>query len=212
MKRDEFFKWCDEKGLVDDASVAGRFDVSIHTAASWRQQSANYELPSWVSLACRGALHDAPMTRDQFFDWCDQRGISGNSAISTVFSLSSQTIRNWRERPAAYEMSPWIRLACRGFDTLSGDGPPVLPKITIGWFTTWQRRNHLKTYHDTSRIFGLRRQAVHNWYKRGRFPKWLALACAGHDARVSSARADSLDQGFETNRQFNDKSVVETAD
>jgi hypothetical protein len=109
-------------------------------------------------------------------------------------------------------MPSWLTLACKGFDTLSNEGPPILPKITIGWFTSWQRRNHFKTYYDTSRIFGLKRQAVHNWFKRGRFPKWLALACAGHDARVSAVIGDSLDREINTNRQFKNHSDVEAAD
>jgi hypothetical protein len=212
MKRDGFFEWCGDNGLADDAMIAAALDVSVHIVSSWRQQSAMYELPTWVDLACSGEDDAPPMTRDEFFAWCEVRGIEGNSAISTVFSPSSQTIRNWRQRQGDFVMPTWLTLACNGFDTLSNDGPPILPKVTIGWFTSWQRRNHFKTYYDTSRIFGLKRQAVHNWFKRGRFPKWLALACAGHDVRVSAVSLDSLDREKKTNRQFKNQSTADAAD
>lgn len=210
MTRDEFFKWCGSRGLDDDTTIASSFDVSIHTVSSWRQQSAAYKLPTWMDVAYRENPDVSSMTRDEFFTWCDEREISGNSAIATVFSLSSQTIRNWRQRDGDFVMPPWIRLSCLGFDTLAKDGPPALPRITVGWFTTWQRRNHLKTYYDTARIFGLRRQAVHNWFKRDKLPKWLALACAGHDARVSAEAC--LDRGFRKDKQFKDNPAGDAAD
>jgi len=212
MKRDDFFKWCDDRGFSGDISISDALSVSTHIVSSWRQQSSKFELPTWVDLVCHGEVEAPVMTRDEFFTWCEERNICGNSAISTVFSPSSQTIRNWRQRSGDFKMPTWLSLACEGFDTLASDGPPILPKITIGWFTTWQRRNYLKTYYDTSRIFGLKRQAVHNWFKRGRFPKWLALACAGHDARVSSVVGVPLDRENNTNRQFKNHSTVETAD
>lgn len=212
MKRDDFFKWCDCLGLADDISIAAHLSVSTHIVASWRQQSSKFVLPTWIDLISHGEIETPVMTRDEFFAWCEDRDISSNSAISTVFSPSSQTIRNWRQRSSDFVMPTWLSLACKGFDSLANDGPPILPKITIGWFRSWQRRNCLKTYYDTSRIFGLKRQAVHNWFKRGRFPKWLALACAGHDARVSSALGTPLDHETNTNRQFKNHSTVDAAD
>jgi len=133
------------------------------------------------------------MTRDEFFTWCEARGLRDNTPIAAVFSVSSQTIRNWRRKGGAEELPAWVPLACDGFVALGGDGArlPVLPPVTVGWLSSWQGRHSLRTYEDTARVFSIKRQAVHNWYKRGRFPRWLALACAGHDARIRSNGADA---------------------
>jgi len=134
------------------------------------------------------------MTRDEFFNWCEARGLRDNTPIAAVFSVSSQTIRNWRRKDDGEELPAWVPLACDGFDALAGEGhPQSLPPVTVEWLSSWQVRHSLRTYEDTARIFVIKRQAVHNWYKRGRFPKWLPLACAGHDARIHSkvGRVDS---------------------
>jgi len=129
------------------------------------------------------------MTRDEFFSWCETRGLRENSTIAAVFNISIQTVRNWRKKEGNAPLPPWLELACEGFDAISAvGGAPALPPITIGWLTAWQARHSLKTYEDTGRVFSIKRQAVHNWYKRGRFPKWLALACAGYDARALRMR------------------------
>jgi hypothetical protein len=126
------------------------------------------------------------MTRDEFFTWCSRRKLSENTPISAVFCVSSQTIRNWRKRGDGEAMPAWVPLACDGYDALTdGDGGlPILPKVTVSWLSDWQKRHSLETYEDTAGVFDLTRQAVHNWFKRGRFPRWLAIACAGHDARI----------------------------
>jgi len=131
------------------------------------------------------------MTRDEFFNWCEARGLRDNTPIAAVFSVSSQTIRNWRKKGEGEELPAWVPLACDGFDALSaGEGrAPALPPITVEWLSAWQVRHALRTYEDTARVFVIKRQAVHNWYKRGRFPRWLPLACAGHDARIRTRTA-----------------------
>lgn len=128
------------------------------------------------------------MNKDEFFSWCEARGLADNTPIAAVFSVSSQTIRNWRRKAADEALPAWVPLACDGFDALAGGGRglPILPPITIGWLAGWQARHGLQTYEDTAQVFSIKRQAVHNWYKRGRLPRWLALACAGHDARIHS--------------------------
>jgi hypothetical protein len=132
---------------------------------------------------------DGGMKRDEFFQWCEARGLRDNTPIATVFSVSSQTIRNWRKKDGADELPAWVPLACDGFEALSAGGrAPSLPPITVEWLSSWQVRHALRTYEDTARVFAIKRQAVHNWYKRGRFPRWLALACAGHDARTRAGR------------------------
>lgn len=128
------------------------------------------------------------MTRDEFFRWCEARGLRDNTPIAAVFSVSSQTIRNWRRKDDGEALPAWVPLACDGFDALTpGDGrQPLLAPVSVEWLSSWQARHSLRTYEDTARIFDIKRQAVHNWYKRGRFPKWLPLACAGYDARIQS--------------------------
>lgn len=126
------------------------------------------------------------MTKDGFFAWCAKRHLTENTPIAAVFCVSSQTIRNWRKREGGEELPAWVPIACDGYDSLTGGagGLPRLPKVTVSWLGEWQARHGLQTYDDTGAVFDLTRQAVHNWFKRGRFPRWLALACAGHDARI----------------------------
>jgi len=125
------------------------------------------------------------MTRKDFFEWCGSRGLIENTVIAAVFGVSSQMVRNWRKGFDSSPMPDWIPLACDGFDALrDGNALPVLPPVTAGWFKSWQTRNGLDGHEATARVFSITRQAVFNWFRRGRFPKWLALSCAGYEARI----------------------------
>lgn len=129
------------------------------------------------------ARSDARMDRDRFFAWCESRGLTRNQDISEAFRVSSQTIRNWHRKESSDPLPAWVPLACLAVEALaSGKAVPAKgAPMTVARLAAWQSRHGFMTYDDTARVFSVTRQAVHNWYKRQRFPKWLALACLGYD-------------------------------
>ncbi len=126
--------------------------------------------------------------RRHFFEWCEKAGLVTNGEISRAFSISTQTVRNWR-RNSARSLKAWVWLAVEGYEVcmqaMNAEGRPLpgLPRVTVGWFTEWMGRNSFQTYEEAGEALGLTRQAVHNWYRRNRFPNWLALACVGVERR-----------------------------
>lgn len=152
-------------------------------------------MPFWVLvLAMPDELREQPMTRDEFFAWCDERELTRNNGISSSFRVSSQTIRNWLRKEPEELMPAWVPLACDALDAISAgevDAARAEP-MTVSRLAEWQASHKFKTYDDTANVFSIKRQAVHNWYKRQRFPRWLALACIGYDIRTRrSASKDS---------------------
>lgn len=129
--------------------------------------------------------------RRHFFEWCERAGLATNSEISRAFSISTQTVRNWR-RNSSRALKAWVWLAVEGYEVCmramdAAGGPlPGLPRVTVGWFSEWMTRNAFRTYEEAGLALGLTRQAVHNWYRRNRFPNWLALACLGVEKRRRS--------------------------
>src|SRR3546814_13921535 len=85
------------------------------------------------------------MLKEEFFAWCGHRGLHENRQIGAAFSLSAQTIGNWRK---AESLPPWIDLACEGYDIAirAASGPfPTFPRMTVGYFGEWQRTNGLRS-------------------------------------------------------------------
>src|SRR3546814_19050618 len=94
------------------------------------------------------------MLKDEFFAWCGHRGLHDNRQIGAAFSLSAQTIGNWRK---AEGLPPWIDLACEGYDIAirTASGPfPTFPRMTLGYFGEWQRPTGLNTYEAIGQAFG----------------------------------------------------------
>lgn len=129
------------------------------------------------------------MRASTFFDWCGNYGLTRVSDISKTFRLSSQTVRNWRknlsdaEKPSDPVLDFWVDLACVAL-VRNGVIPPidkVFPLMGAGDLLMWELKHSFDTYEKTGNVFNIRRQAVHNWHKRGSFPKWLPFACAGYD-------------------------------
>jgi hypothetical protein len=126
--------------------------------------------------------------RRHFFEWCEKAGLVNNGEISRAFSISTQTVRNWR-RNSSRNLKDWVWLAVEGYEVCMqamnswGKALPGLPRVTVGWFSEWMTRNFFRTYEEAGLALGLTRQAVHNWYRRNRFPNWLALACVGVEGR-----------------------------
>lgn len=133
------------------------------------------------------AAAPAALDKAGFFSRCEEIGVPP-SRISAEFKVSSQTIRNWRKKDDAEEMPAWVSLACIAIAAVK-DGKASaddVGAVTVAGLSEWQARHGFRTYADTAAVFSIKRQAVHNWYKRQRFPKWLGLACAGYDLWVES--------------------------
>lgn len=127
------------------------------------------------------------MNKVEFFKWCEDRGLTKNGEIARLFRLSSQTVRNWRKKDEDELLPIWVSLACEALNSDEQRESAVkLEQMTVEKLSSWQRRNGFKTLDDTAGVFGIERQAVHNWYKRGRFPRWLSLACPGYDLKNRS--------------------------
>lgn len=127
-----------------------------------------------------------PKRTMRLFKWCKEHGLVTNKHIALAFSVSVQTVRNWRHGGDAV-LKPWVWLACAGYEIRMGrsKGPlPALPKMTFEWFQEWMTRNGLESFSEAGVALGLSRQAVHNWFRRNRFPNWVALACLGFERQT----------------------------
>ena len=111
------------------------------------------------------------MEATEFFEACSELSLTTNTQIAKSFNVSSQTIRNWKKT----EVVPtWVTYAL-----ISVQKNLDCEEFGFTEFKNWQRRNNITTYEQTGNIFGIKRQAVHQWFRRGRFPSWLCLACIG---------------------------------
>ncbi|MTH97579.1 hypothetical protein [Roseibium sp. RKSG952] len=144
---------------------------------------------------------------EDFFAWCadfdfkDSEGNFANKEIGAAFNLSQQTIRNWQKQDQSSRLPIWVGYVLFLFDLhadLSDSGTWVFPKSeppSVRDIMDWRHRAGLSSYEDVGSVFSITRQAVYNWYSRGRFPKWLGLACAGHDA-VFRSNSDEVPTGW----------------
>lgn len=126
-----------------------------------------------------------------FFEWCERQGLSGDRTVAEAFGRTPQTVRNWKRNVSGKTgaVPPLhLSLACAGYEaTKRADADPI-GDVSIGWFQVWRHAHGLGTLEATGEAFGLTRQAVHNWHKRDRLPRWLALACLGYEERSRQAR------------------------
>jgi hypothetical protein len=131
------------------------------------------------------------MKKSEFFDWCVRHHLETTRDIVAIIPVSGQTVRNWMKKlPDDDDLAPWVAYACHYYDVTAGEtgdlAPSAIPSMTVSELKEWQTGHGFKTYKATGDIFGIKRQAVHNWHKRGKFPRWLALACAGYDLSLQS--------------------------
>ena len=130
-------------------------------------------------------------TYGEFFAWCGEQGLVTDRNVADAFGRTPQTVRNWkRSRARARDGKPplHLSLACMGYEASrrrTGELIPPFPDMSIAWFDMWRRSHGLETLESTGDAFGLTRQAIHNWHKRGRLPRWLPLACLGYEESVS---------------------------
>lgn len=114
------------------------------------------------------------MNTKRFFDWCSGKGYVTNLQIADALNISTQTVRNWKRLDDDARLPIWVLYACEAIDT-----EIKVDSMDIDSFKSWQKTHDLLTYESTGGVFGISRQAVHQWFRRGRFPKWISLACAG---------------------------------
>jgi hypothetical protein len=131
-----------------------------------------------------------------FFDWCRVQGLESDRHIAAAFGRTPQTVRNWKRNQEAASASPplHLTLACKGYEASrrsSGELVPPFPEMTVGWFSMWRQNHGLSTLESTGEAFGLTRQAIHNWHKRHRLPRWLPLACLGYEESSRSGKIRS---------------------
>jgi hypothetical protein len=127
------------------------------------------------------------MTKEEFFAWCDRQGLKTNPAIANAIGVSSQTIRNWREAPG---IPGWVRYATIWWESAKHDpAKRVATEMTAQEFIEWQSRNKFDTYQSVGDVLLLTRQAVHNWIRRKRFPRYVRIACAGYEITTKTATA-----------------------
>lgn len=113
------------------------------------------------------------MNSKDFFSWCEKHKLDTNQKIAGVVNVSVQTVRNWQSKD---NLPVWLSFAC-----IAIENDYIVIPFSVSDFKSWQNRNKITTYEKTGEIFGIKRQAVHQWFRRGKLPKWLGLACIGYD-------------------------------
>jgi hypothetical protein len=140
-------------------------------------------------------LSDEITSYEDFFTWCSTLGLVRDLQIAQAFGRTTQTVRNWKGLPAGHPsglMPLHLILACKGYEVSSrrtGKLVPPFPEMSITWFEMWCGAHGLDTLAGIGNAFGLTRQAVHSWHKRGQTPRWLPLACLGYEAGIPRGRA-----------------------
>jgi len=115
------------------------------------------------------------MKSKEFFIWCGEKGLISNKIIAESFNVSAQTVRNWKKKE---DLPLWVSFAC-----LALENNYTADDFSFSDFKSWQKRNNIITYEETGNAFGIKRQAIHQWFRRGRFPKWISLACFGYNLK-----------------------------
>lgn len=200
MNTSEFLGRCAALGLYRDRTIARFVPATDEQVASWRaapdqavDDAAALALTmlekEGISTSRPHRLDLPPMTKADFLDWCQKRGLSRPQLIARKFLVSEQTIRNWERdaRQSSLALTDhWVVLAVAFYDAQLGtassfDELDIQPpsSMTFNGLHRWQNKHRLKTYQDTADIFDIKRQAVHNWHVRGNLPRWLPLACKG---------------------------------
>jgi hypothetical protein len=128
-------------------------------------------------------LASGKLTRGEFFAWCLERGLPTDESVARVFSVTGQTVRNWRRELDA-QVSRRVLLCvygCLAWDAgpLAGS-QPLFPRVGVEWLFAWAERRGLRTHREIGAEFGRGRQDVGRWRAAG-VPEWLPLACVGVD-------------------------------
>lgn len=166
----------------------------VHTDYSSKEVMAHY------------GRSDRRISYADFFRICSSFGKEDKLEIADLFLISEQTVHNWRKKIKDGQgdqlMPGWVfysLFALRALDAQPDAycvrAMPDFPQVSVDWFKDWQRRNGLRTYHQTGQVFAVSRQAVHNWFCRNRFPQWIALSCIGYDLYQAASESGPLENG-----------------
>ena len=115
------------------------------------------------------------MDYQEFEAWRRQEDLHFDTTTASKLGTSAQTLRNWRGKG---ETPYWVDLATLA---ISHGCEPM--SLSFSSVKAWQLRNGLSTYESTAEVFGYKRQAVHQWFSRGSFPRWLAMAAPGYEIK-----------------------------
>ncbi|NDV52930.1 hypothetical protein [Salipiger sp. PrR003] len=115
------------------------------------------------------------MNYREFEEWREREGLHFDTTTAKRLGTTAQTLRNWRARG---ETPAWVEFAALA---ISHGCEPM--ELTFTDVKAWQLRNSLETYEATAAVFGYKRQAVHQWFSRGSFPNWLAMAAPGYEMK-----------------------------
>lgn len=114
---------------------------------------------------------------NDFFKWWDNKFSSKDYMIP----WHVVTVENWRLFPER-TMLPYMSLFCRGYEL----DQEIVSKNNFEWFGDWRRKNKLHTFQSVADVFGISKQAVNNWYRRGQLPVWLRQACYAFDDYIEN--------------------------
>ncbi len=121
--------------------------------------------------------------------------------MARAFGRTVQTVDNWRKgRSRAGGVPRHLILCCEGYEAMRRDTGMVEPAqapLTPMLFEMWRSHHGLGTLESVARVFGVTRQAVHNWQTRRNYPRWLNMACHGY----GGARAAVADLEPRTGRR-----------
>lgn len=131
------------------------------------------------------------MNKKDFFQWCKERNLNTDNEISSFFNVTNQTLKNWKKYDDNKKMRHWIAIVCEGHDLIIKKGCNLnREEMTIAKFNLWRDKNSIETYNESGLIFDIKRQAIHNWFKRGKIPKWLSLTCNAFDIIKENKKLD----------------------
>ena len=120
----------------------------------------------------------------EFFTWCTANELSDDRAISQALSCTHQTVHNWRtgRSRGARGLPRHVYLQTLGFEARQTETPGGLSVASsIAAFDAWRAERGLESLEKTGIAFGMTRQAIHNWVRRERLPRWIELASLGYD-------------------------------
>ncbi len=118
----DFFKFCEEKGMVDDKSIACYFYVTKQTVKNWRKNAiAGKKMPNWMRLKLSGYQYAHKdgyqpyclMPIQWFEQWRERHNLKTLQQTGEVFGVTRQAVHSWGIRG---RLPRWITLSCIGYE------------------------------------------------------------------------------------------------
>ena len=108
-----------------------------------------------------------------FFKWWDKNQFENNGKVIPWHPL---TIKKWKQE-LDKDLPEYMSLFCYGY--MINQNLPS--KTNFNWFRDWRIKHDIKTLQNVADLFGISKQAVNNWYRRGQLPIWLYSSCLAID-------------------------------